>query len=494
MAIFSYCSFQGKIYFNHVIFEKDSSFNQTNFNVDKTAPKTSIDFSNTIFKGESILFNDSEFGGQSISFDNCTFQNDGLNIEGVVFDRSNFSAQEISFDNAKFKIKLAYFTGCKFEGIITFKATEFIGCAAKFNDTLFYSQEILFQDNSFSQLSFEKAQIDNRLIIENPFFREDVTFEGMKLLDQSYFSLRKVRFHSENHENRVKIKFKNTIFPKLRTYFESIPINGASYPILTIEFEYCHLQDCYFIENMMHYFSFRHTLVKEIIFINNRWAGDSTSIKNILYDDMHINTKLNYASAASEPRRIRELYIQLKEAHDRNKDYENAGWFYFNQMEIIRKIYLYQYYGLPCGLIIQNIKFRYLKNKLAAFFFWIYKIISGYGQKPVRSFCFFLIALMVFAWFHLYHGFTKSGILIEYSFREGTYQSIWTVICDYSNAIVLAFSNILPLRNYFYGSGNSPYIPSQDFFGFVLSWFNTVILLAFVSLIFMGLKRQFKRY
>ena len=96
---------------------------------------------------------------------------------------------------------------------------------------------------------------------------------------------------------------------------------------------------------------------------------------------------------------IATLYRRFKVALDNTKDYEQAGWFYFNEYEMKRRAFKEQ-------------------SKTKYFIYSFYKLFAGYGEKPLWSFYWFLILLMGFTFANLFSGIKlATGSIINYDFH-----------------------------------------------------------------------------
>ena len=77
------------------------------------------------------------------------------------------------------------------------------------------------------------------------------------------------------------------------------------------------------------------------------------------------------------PSDIEALALQLKESLERTKDPIPAGDFHFAAMEMKRE------------------QAKDQKRKWRARGLWIYKMLSGYGERPVRAFIWFLCTIAI---------------------------------------------------------------------------------------------------
>jgi uncharacterized protein YjbI with pentapeptide repeats len=412
-AQFAYCTVLGSLSFYGATFEDNCSFYQSKFNEDGTNKKAIIDFSNCKFNGKSTLFNDSIFGGKTLTFSDSIFENRIGNIEGVAFDRTIFLMEEVIFDRAKFQINLVDFRDSVFESKLSFIEVNFENSKLSFLRAKLHGSENIFRSVVFGGVGFYETSVKNKISILNSIFTDSASLTRVKLPEDAYFYFKGNTFRKCKEKpyiaydfSSINIRFVDIIFPPLRTHFETFSGNNFDQRDIQhphIKFEYCHLQDCYFIENNMAYFSFHHTLVKDILFINNHWLPLKKR-KNVLYDEIALQ---RFGFNDIYNKRIIELYIQLKAAHDRNADYENAGWFYYNQMELTREMNLRKLETIPFKQRILSYKRKFVPHRFTAYLFYIYRVTAGYGQQPIRSAISFLIALSFFSVLHMFNGFVK---------------------------------------------------------------------------------------
>lgn len=179
------------------------------------------------------------------------------------------------------------------------------------------------------------------------------------------------------------------------------------------------------------------------------------------------------------------MYRNMKSALDAAKDFANAGEFYFNECEMRR------------------IGFRESadwRDKLWWLAYSLYYWMAGYGERPLWSFGWFVVFTMVFAVLHMWHGFAiTASNRIGYSFdfscigwRNISRLSFWGEwLGDLPSAMILALYRIIP-------TGYMPkdylaFQPNVDAAGLLLIVLNSAVLLLFLTFIFIGLQRQFKR-
>jgi hypothetical protein len=126
--------------------------------------------------------------------------------------------------------------------------------------------------------------------------------------------------------------------------------------------------------------------------------------------------------------------------------------------------------------------------------------MAGYGERPLWSFGWFIVFTMVFAALHMWHGFaiSKSNVInytVDFSsvgWGNLVSPSFWCdLLGDLPSAVILALYRIIP-------TGYMPkdylaFQPNVDAAGLLLIVLNSAVLLLFLTFIFIGLQRQFKR-
>ena len=177
----------------------------------------------------------------------------------------------------------------------------------------------------------------------------------------------------------------------------------------------------------------------------------------------------------------------MKTSLDRTKDYEQSGWFYFNEFEMKMK-------AVQKLLNGRNI-LRRIFSRISLYN--LYKVLAGYGERPLWSFCWFLIFTFVFAILHMLSGLDPVGLESSSpTINFGKYSSFSQCISseflkDFSSAFVFSASRAIPVN--YLGVSPSGYWDS-GLYGQVITFFNSLILFILVIFIAIGLKRHFRRF
>jgi len=444
----------------------------------------------------------------------------------------------ISFGHITFD-GVANFSGARFQGkshrlasgltvksCVGFDGTRFLR-SANFNDTEFSCGDVLFQAAEFrgpayfaaarfleGKAYFSRATFHDRVLLIFNTINEGLDFSEISLGRASVFYFARPDFHA-NSTQGSQITFSRVRFDPFTAYFERVFSDGQvqQEDILkrpVIIFRYCQLKDVHFADNDMSLFSFYKSSFDEARFTSCSWTHvKDTALRipyrrrNVISEEQLFSSLQNSIGSEKERQRIREryeikdlkdyteiasLYRRMKTAMDRTKDYQEAGWFYFNEFEMKRLASR----GKEASGASTGTSFRGCRRLL----YWLYKVIAGYGEKPFWSFLWFCFFLIVFTSVHMLAGWqVPGGDYMKYSLspnKVGLANVVsWHLWCDSLYSLGFAFSHVIP------GS----YLPYKMFglypssFGGVwLSFLNTVVLLLFVIFIGIGLKRHFRRF
>jgi len=189
---------------------------------------------------------------------------------------------------------------------------------------------------------------------------------------------------------------------------------------------------------------------------------------------------------------IADLYRPMKTSFDRTKDYQQAGWFYFNEFEMKR---------LAFKSGSRDVKwYGYLQHKIHSFLYYLYKILAGYGEKPSWSFIWFIVFTLVFTTAHLLSGLQDpSGMSINYDISitshgiKNLFSSdfIKGLKEDVQIALVFTLYRVIPTGYLPYQELN--FLPS-GICGWFWSLLNSIVLILMLAFVAIGLKRHFRRF
>ena len=380
-----------------------------------------------------------------------------------------------------------------------------------FNDSIDFSNSqfhlIKNENNRYEDLiKFDETIFRGKVDFNNNYIQGIITFSNIKFSENSLLYFRNTAFIDD-----TIILFENINFKPFKTIFENIyniPDEKELTTPIMIAFRNCDLKDVYFTNNVMSIFSFYKSTFDYAIFISAIWNHNREKLwfipykrRNIIFEDRYINymEKIDRRESSIFKERyklgdlkdleeVAPLYRRFKVALDNTKDYEQAGWFYFNEYEMKRK---------ACGEKIVNDTGKQRKNSWSKYLIYsLYKYFAGYGEKPLWSFYWFGFFTLFFAAINLFNGITFHGKKIfDYAFAfnsRGLSEFIslrWS--SDYLLSIAFTISRIVPI-------GYLP-IPKDQFIAatpaeYIISISNTIALLFFLTLIAIGLKRIFRRF
>jgi len=522
LANFSDATFEGDVNFREAEFKGDAYFS-------KVAFKGNVEFYGTRFTGlayfrragfsKEVYFGAANFSGKAI-FDNATFSDKvffGKSTDSVdfYFDISHFS-QDVSFYETEF-LDDVNFNEVNFPGETVFVNAKFMG-NSKFGETYFdkmvdFSGAIFRGDANFNSTQFnEKTSfIDNK-------FGSKVSFFNVYFAKESTFYFINPKTLAKTHKSEnVTILFERIRFIPYSSYFEHIRILMA--PLI---FRYCQLENVYFANNDMSLFSFYKSSFEQARFISSTWSSQRDNIlfigfnrNNIIPEERFLNEirrhKYNqqYTDELKNSLKIGELngyedvsslYRRMKTALDYTKDYQQASWFYFNEFEMKRRALQDKLENeLQKRVLVSETTFNLIGHYLRKLssrlpLYNLYKIFSGYGEKPLWSTIWFIIISFLFGVFYLFNGLDGYNSFhdIKYSVNKlGTSIFVPQFWEDLLAVWFFSLSRLIP-ANYI-SSNLTGYFPKGDF-GNLISFINFVVLFVLATFTFIGLKRHFRRF
>ncbi len=483
--------FSGNSYFINAQFSRDAIFRNAQFSRD-------ADFTNAQFSGDAY-FKNAQFSGDA-SFSDAQFSGD------ADFMNAQFPG-DADFSKAQFS-KYAYFINAQFPGDASFWNAQFSGNA-------YFSNAQFSGDAYFHQTHFDGTILSNDLTIE-----KKISFANITMSDKARFYLRNPIFKPAGYVS-PKIIFDSIQFNPFAVYFGDINSNDNINACLL--FRYCQLKDVYFTNNDMSLFSFYKSSFDEARFISSKWGLVNDRIlcfpfkrQNIIPEE-HFLKQVNELNDNEEqtkqlrkaykiedlnsPLDIASLYRRMKTALDNTKDYEQSGWFYFNELEMKRQALEDEIEtSEPKWKIFRWQPFIWLNQQRKKLFsryilYFSYKVFTGFGQKPMWSFCWFMFFTVFFSFIHLLTGLRNeaSGIEdIKYSLSS-LYGSLangyfWS---DFLDSFIYTISRVLPVS--YVSTSPSDCYPLTSL-GKIASVFNSVILIILIIFIGIGLKRHFRRF
>ncbi len=477
-------------------FEKDNPgkfcviFGDVNF-------KSDVDFSGAEFSGGNVYFGEAKFSMGDADFREAKFSGGDAN-----FTKAVFSGGRADFTGAKFTGGNVYFGGAKFSGgHADFIRAIFDNGFADFSGAEFSGGDSFFLYAKFTgaEAKFRGAKFSNNLRFEQNKIKCSMDFSDITLGDKSIFLFKNPEFIiTEEEKNKIDkniiIKFSGINFNPFATYFENInyPKNHKKTTDLispVIIFRYCQLKNVNFADSDMSLFSFYKSIWEEARYYSCGWKAEKRIFEERIYDYVnHLDSKdrkeeykKNYEIEDLNYNEIAALYRRFKTVLDNTKDYAEAGRFYFNEIEMKRKNLWDE---------IKEKKWPVPMTKiLYSIIYLSYKKFTGYGEKPVRSFLWFLGFIFTFSISHLFNGLkyssSKNVINYDWALSLPGIQTIWN---DWLIAIKYTLACFIP----------KSFLPEQwaniSSAGWFVSLLNSLVLILFVIFIGIGLKRHFRRF
>ncbi len=469
------------------------------------------DFRNTTFKGDAN-FSKAKFSGGTVSFQEALF----LGTQAR-FDDAFFDADKVAFTETVFKGLYAGFTGVNFSrALVSFYNTTFDNQETSFSKTLF--GEVYFSHTHFrsSRTLFVDARFEGETQFYRTEVRNEVLFLDLQIPTDTNFYFKEPLLSVEVG-SLPRVLFSGIEFKPFATFFEMLPRRDENEPLAkpripAFLFRYCQLKDVYFTDNQLDFISFYKSSFDEAHFVSGLWGefeerllGMRFKRKNIIGDELlkrcsfkaYESGQVNWRSEYDigdyfDYNEVAVLYRRFKTTLDKAKDYQRAGWLYFNEFEMKRLALVEE---LSQSKLSKNLndRGRYLLYSL-------YRIAAGYGEKPLWSFVWFCLLTPAFAVVHLLSGLTIDGsFVVNYdvslsskgiaNFFDAGFLS--TLVKDYGTSLVFALYRLIPIG--YLPSGGLQIAPmGAD--GLLWSFLNSVVLILLVTLTGVGLKRHFRRY
>jgi uncharacterized protein YjbI with pentapeptide repeats len=302
-------------------------------------------FSKAVFQG-NVNFDLTTFEGKT-NFNEVTFQKNVtfnlVNFQNASFFKTKFK-QVTNFDEAIFKNE-TNFNEAVFQGQSYFRRTSFKGPTNFLCTT--------FQNVDFSNTEFQKTNFNDTV------FKEKTNFNVVNFIGNTSFSLstfeNDVSFMGTQFRdfvNFLNITFKNVDFRGIICYKQS--------QLLCDEIGILDLRYSNFFFRSVITANLSKTLFHCAFIDNVNFNGCKWPKKYIIHEEQYMNKhdiNLSYSD-------IETIYRNLKKNMQNSGNYTDAGEFYYREMEMKRK-----------GA----------KNKKDLFLLQLYKIIAGYGEKPLRT-------------------------------------------------------------------------------------------------------------
>jgi uncharacterized protein YjbI with pentapeptide repeats len=364
-----------------------------------------VDLSNSIIKG-NLGFNGAKICGSFFSTDSelhGTADFKGVNmLKNVVFNKSKITG-DINFAMATL------------EDLFVFRNGNVSG-------------NFIFSPNYVGFVDFRSTTVHQRLEIYGVNFREHIYFDDLKVMEDMY--IQDTIFHKEAYFSWIKIfddaRFENVFFYDIADFKKAI-FNGAVYFIKTepntkeifgktvnfnessflakglfselikfeatfegarlrnVVFRYCNLKNTYFKDVIFENCELSTSELPKTIFeeielefeISERLRNLDALFLDILPNFLKVSFSPDFVNSA---RTISDTYRRIRQCLQNEGAYADAGEFYIKELDMKRNVY-------------------YSENRTNWFLFGLLKILSGYGEQPIRLVILIVILIILFIYF-----------------------------------------------------------------------------------------------
>jgi len=362
-AIFKRANFGGAN-FVEVEFSREANFSGAKFSwyADFTEAKFARDAD---FQGTEFYIN--------ANFSEVKFSGEAKFLEAKFCKDADFRVADFSkganFLKAKFS-QVANFVRAKFFGIIGFLSAEFSG-------------EANFQGAEFSEgASFSEAKFYGNTYFEGAKFSGNTHFEGAEFRQRADFSGVETAKNATVHFQGVKLLKPQQVFfhhvdlsrwSFLDTDLRRIDFNDVTWGTIP---SISPLRSRRWIRRWE-----RRHLSRRFLLRLLRLRLRLTPTRTAIFDEIRVSKeKVKKARLA----KVERLYRHLKQNYESQRDYGRAGDFYYGEMEMKRR----------------------QLNPLGQIPFWIYRILSGYGESYPRALFWLIVMWLLFAVLFTVVGYT----------------------------------------------------------------------------------------
>jgi uncharacterized protein YjbI with pentapeptide repeats len=265
-------------------------------------------------------------------------------------------AGEANFWRAEFSGK-ANFWGAKFSRDADFLEAKFSG-GAYFLETTFSGDANFVRAKFSGETDFWKAKFSGDADFSRAEFSEDAYFMEAKFSGNTHF---------EGAEFRQRADFYKVETAKNATvHFQGVKLLKP--------------QQVFFHHVDLSRWSFLDTDLRRIDFNDVTWG----TIRRLLSRRTALFDELNVSNQKDDLAKVERLYRHLKQNYESQRDYGRAGDFYYGEMEMKRR----------------------QLNPLGQIPFWIYRILSGYGESYPRALFWLVVMWLLFAVLFTVVGYT----------------------------------------------------------------------------------------
>jgi uncharacterized protein YjbI with pentapeptide repeats len=378
---------------------------------------------------------------------------------------------------AKKFIKPVSFWGARFSGLANFQK-------ATFEEKVDFHEARFYEEAFFPYASFKREAV----FLDTVFYKSanfgDATFDTQPVFMKSVFNGYPTYFDSavfNQGAQFVWVTFKGGCAFHRATFDQHTVFEGSySNPDCferVCEFDSLRLRNnatILFDHVDLSHVTFLDTDLERIKFRGVKWYYPSVRPwrKNALWDEFRPQV-----SERTYPH-VAENYAQLVINYEKRRDYKTAEDFHIGEMEMRRK----------------TAEAEARRHKWRKYYWWIniyrlYRFLSTYGTSYRRALWIFMLLFFICSWVFLFTGLqsTKENhSMIKYTLWPSLdFAAITQWIMDYLRACVFTFS-IVTLQK------QPPYEP-VGVLSHVWVGFTSLLLAGQAALIFLAIRRQFKR-
>jgi uncharacterized protein YjbI with pentapeptide repeats len=289
----------------------------------------------------------------------------------------------------------ADFTYTRFGGQAHFWGAEFLGEAA-FGGAAFHREA-----------NFGSVQFSGTADFQGARFEEDVDFSRSRM--EKALNFRHISFSSRNAE--FSVLFQDVVLGNAHAVrFEDMDLSRVSF--LRTDVSQVHIVGC----------TWGHRADPLLWPLPLRGPKLLSQRRVVLYDELDLDAPPDVDQAARDRRLVADLYRQLRQNLEVNRQEAEAGHFYIGQMEMRRRDPSYP----PLYRLMVS----------------VYRVLAMYGESYLRPPLFYLSFGAIAALFYLWGGFETVSGTVRYDLASLTWSQLPGFGRGYVQALVQALSAV----------------------------------------------------
>ncbi|MCC5850229.1 MAG: pentapeptide repeat-containing protein [Verrucomicrobia bacterium] len=405
----------------------------------------------------------------------------GVDVKQLAFTRINCK-DGMMFTGANFGASV-HFQDCNFGGMALFQN---VSCQG----------DVIFSECQNGMYAFGDSVIEGKLIFKDAVLDKGMWTKGLQIngglelsgntlagesdIENASFGpgatvvIDRNEIHPDSKAECVGYFFKNLTFNPFKTEISNRSQNDDMPPI-SIGFDNCSLEGALFKKCD---FGKIYTFTSSIYgsrFVQCQWP--KVNGRQVHAEEIYLNScpsgttpkKIKGMLEALGSREVINLYSRFVKVFDDQRQYALANEFYFSEMEAKRK----------------NTHSRAVKSLL-----WVYKELSWYGHRPLRSLC---VCFGLVTFFTFYASLTGLSIDKQVSNYFSTPSSPAYVLHYLGNCLKYSIGMLVPLRLFEF-SGNDTYLASSSFLSYVVTLLYAISVNISAYFVIVGIRRHFKRF